>query len=318
VAASAAAAAAATPAAIKAMIILGPHVLVHCLPEEDDEQHHCCDRDGNDDGDDDAVVGDCSTSNSASAESKKSSNDDENNNDNAENNSKDDEADAAEQLLLYHHSLREPKQIMEDDDAARAWRDARLNVSMALGPIGAPPLIDPSSIDDTIPAKSIRGESYDVRKGGNDHDYANEPNGYINTTQKRAATTASLRANLYVLSEMASAHMELLQTVHCILVETLSVGVGVRLGLGPIISSSSSNGGNGRLVARAEKEWVARKQQQSPSKLPRANRYASAVNSRRPRLALQKVRTILHRALVEHTQQSTGLYGRVAPVEDGH
>ena len=94
------------------------------------------------------------------------------------------------------------------------------------------------------------------------------------------------------------------------------MGVGVRLGLRPIINSS--NGGNGRLVARTEKEWVARKQQQSPSELPRADRIASAVNSRRPRLALQKVRTILHRALVEHTQQSTGLYGRVALVEDGH
>ena len=68
----------------------------------------------------------------------------------------------------------------------------------------------------------------------------------------------------------------------------------------------------GRLVARAEKEWVARKRQQSPSKLPRANCYASAVNSRRPRLALQKVRTILHRALVDQAASLQGMLAAIA------
>eukprot|EP00581_Thalassiosira_minuscula_P014027 CAMPEP_0183717584 /NCGR_PEP_ID=MMETSP0737-20130205/11169_1 /TAXON_ID=385413 /ORGANISM="Thalassiosira miniscula, Strain CCMP1093" /LENGTH=103 /DNA_ID=CAMNT_0025947057 /DNA_START=9 /DNA_END=317 /DNA_ORIENTATION=+ len=89
------------------------------------------------------------------------------------------------------------------------WKDVRLKVSTALGSIGAPPL------------------SSSTRIHTSDH--------HSSSPSVAAADRVQSQNHLNALLEMANAHAELLATMHR-MVELLSVGTGIRLGLG-------SNGG---------------------------------------------------------------------------
>ena len=109
---------------------------------------------------------------------------------------------------------------------------------------------------------------------------------------------------------MATIHTNLIQTINNIL-ESISLGTSLRLGLGPT-STTRGNIGNGRLVARVEKNWVARQQHLQPlqSKGCTSTNAQSKTNIRIAnthqhqqkliRLTLQKIRNILHQTIVDY------------------
>jgi len=270
------------------MIVLGPHVLSHHLLEDDRD----CEGDNENCN---AITTTCAESchfnGSHTAEQKQKESDSTSN--------------TFSPLYVPQGS------IQIDGELTCRWREARLRISAVLGSIGAPPLALGSSIEDqqsTLPI--ICNNNNDIIR-----DNVAESN-----NMKDTHYLTSLQTNLDCISDMATAHAELLQTMNRIL-ETVSVGTSVQLGLGPI--NAAGNIGNGRLVARAEKAWVARQLLQQ-SRGSESNNEAQCNNSmntpknvvgNHPRLTLHKIRNILHQAIVDQAISLQGVLDAMKNVQ---
>ena len=172
------------------------------------------------------------------------------------------------------------------------WQDARLQVSMALGSIGAPALdiyLGSSSFSDNQSASSALN---------NDHHAQNN--------------------NLDIILDMTSTHVELLQTMNCT-IQAMNIGASVQLGLVPININTHSSIGNGRVVARAEKAWIARRLKQHNNDQSKSlNDTCSMGNGHnyQPRLALQKLRNILHRTIADHASSLQSVLNSIQQIEE--
>lgn len=172
---------------------------------------------------------------------------------------------------------------MIGEDLIHILNDVRIKCSKELGLIGAPPLLS------TIGNQSTKQMTYISTP----HDGSS----ISNDTDKTSSQQQTYQTNLNYIYNMATTHTNLIQTMNNIL-ESISLGTSLRLGLGP----------SGRLVARVEKNWVARQQhlQQLQSKGCTSNaqsktniRIANTHQQKPIRLTLQKIRNILHQTIVD-------------------
>ena len=136
---------------------------------------------------------------------------------------------------------------------------ARVEISKLLGSIGAPPLI--SSVTGATTEEVVN----------------------INTTPN--TREESVQTYLDNIVELATSHTELLKTMQSCL-HMLTIGTGVRLGIGPNNIPGSR---------RAERAWLERKLRQHDTA------EAVIMESYRPRLTLHRCRQIVHHAIVDQT-----------------
>ena len=163
--------------------------------------------------------------------------------------------------------------------------------------IGAPPLL--SSLDNQQSTEHLTTTKITATP----NDVSSASNNNIKTSQQASMT---YQTNLNCIYNMATTHINLIQTMNNIL-EAISMGASLRLGLGPISNTrGNSIGSNSRLVARSEKNWVARQQHQQQTKSCTSNAQSIKSNpianthQRKPiRLTLQKIRNILHQTIVD-------------------
>ena len=146
------------------------------------------------------------------------------------------------------------------------WNEARMKVNSQLGLIGAPPLLLSLS-------SSLGNQS---RKKLN-----------VYPTDDDDSSLSLFQKNVECICSMVSTHVQLLQTMICIIEQTLTMGTSISLGLGPIPTTGCV--GNGRLVARAEKSWIAKHRQQHHQPMI-------------VKLSLQKLRYIIHQTIIDQTK----------------
>jgi len=187
------------------------------------------------------------------------------------------------------------------EDALHRWQETRLQVSALLGSIGAPPLDCPSQTGVVYsPEATMRTV---------EEEEAIRPDNHGNSNDESGQRSRLFRNQQESVLDMTAAHVALLQTMHRML-ESLSVGASVRLGLGPIHESAVPEHGNRRLVARAEKSWVAHE-------LRRRNgtTKSEGVQTSHPlplRLSMHRARTVLHRVMADQAA-SLQRCSRIAP-----
>jgi hypothetical protein len=262
------------------MIILAPHALAHHLimegPKEEEEEESNI---RNVDNPDSIVSNRCCSSSSCS------------------------EANPNEKRIVHHHHRQD---VVHNDSIIRQclmehWHDTRLKVSAALGAMGAPPLTISSSVDEEEEQQQERSNldtSIIPKYRANNH--------YEKT---QSSLSSSFRIYLDQMTELAEAHKELSQTIHRIL-EILSDASSIQLGIGP--NNKFVAGRNG-LVARAENAWIARqchllrRNQSKSSSTDDEGRNDIIIIMDPPKLALQKLRTLLHRAIVDQANSLMGI-----------
>jgi hypothetical protein len=301
------------------MIILAPHILAHHLLEGDDSDidNNNIDDDDHDDGASNRCecTGDSTNTTTTTARPSCSEEADSNNETN-------------QIFSRQYHRMEQQQQYSQQ------WQHARWKVSMALGSIGAPPLTpSSSSSSSSLSATTVA----DNDEEGDDNDNPSNlffANGRDDATTFTAAAAATPnQANndetlpsssigdsssinlLDPITEMAQAHTELLQTIHRI-IEILTDASSIQLGIGPN-NNIQCGGSSSRLgvVARAEKSWIAsaaaqrrrQKQKQKHHHHHSSNRSDEGRRRQRqcntimhaPTLTLHKLRTLLHRAIVD-------------------
>ena len=153
---------------------------------------------------------------------------------------------------------------------------SRLDVSSKLGSIGAPPL---TSMVDCC--KNVRTNN-DLESRARDNNI--EAMNYIDTDQQHTSVE-SVQNYLDSVVELATSHTELVQTMQSCL-HMLTVGTGIRLGIGPNNIPASR---------RAESAWLERELRcHDTSK-------EGMIKSYKPQLTLYRIRQILHHAVVDQT-----------------
>ena len=197
------------------------------------------------------------------------------------------------------HSSISPEERKANDERLLQWQEARIRVSMELGSIGAPPLAPHPTSSQFKAGFAIEGA--DIKKSRRKCSGADKTS---------FSLEGIIESHIDSLIDLATAHTRLLQTMNRIL-EILSVGTGLRLGLGSSVAHCSSNGfvndGNSRLVSRAEKAWVSRQ-------MRRLKEFNTSIEERvenrgyhhhhQPKLTMQRIRHLLHKAIVD---QATSL-----------
>lgn len=159
---------------------------------------------------------------------------------------------------------------------------ARVEISKLLGSTGAPPLI--SSVD-----CCFLGANENSRARHNSEEVVMN----INTSQH--TTEETVQAHLDSIVELAKSHTDLLQTMQSCL-HMLTIGTGVRLGIGPNNIPGSR---------RAETAWLERKLRQHDTAIYK------------PRLTLHRCRQILHHAIVDQTTSLQSIVSRHGVHFDG-
>ena len=151
----------------------------------------------------------------------------------------------------------------------------RLEVSKLLGSIGAPPLFPPNDTKDN----NVRG--------ANEKSLAHQncEEAMMIDTERQHTKEESVQIYLDNVVELAASHTELLQCIQSCL-HMLTIGTGVRLGIGPNNIPASR---------RAERAWLERKlRSHSASK-------EAMIKSYKPKMTLHRYRQILHHAIVDQT-----------------
>ncbi len=151
----------------------------------------------------------------------------------------------------------------------------RLEVSKLLGSIGAPPLFPP----DDCGTNHVTGPNEKYRA------HHNSEEAMMIDTERQHTKEESVQIYLDNVVELAASHTELLQCIQSCL-HMLTIGTGVRLGIGPNNIPASR---------RAERAWLERKlHSQSASK-------EAMIKSYKPKMTLHRYRQILHHAIVDQT-----------------
>eukprot|EP00985_Skeletonema_marinoi_P011195 scaffold5304_cov150-Skeletonema_marinoi.AAC.7 len=159
----------------------------------------------------------------------------------------------------------------------------RVEISKLLGSIGAPPLI--SSVDC---CKNVGGANEKSRAC-----HISDEVTKIKTAQQHT-NEESVQTYLHSVVELAKSHTELLHTMQSCL-RMLSVGTGVRLGIGPNNIPASR---------RAERAWLDRELRCHDTV------EAAMVKSYKPKLTLHRCRKILHHAIVDQTTSLQNIVSR--------
>jgi len=189
---------------------------------------------------------------------------------------------------------------MIGEDLIHLLNDTRIKCSQELGLIGAPPLSSSSTIGKQSTRQLTNTNITTPRDDSSSDD--------TKTSSQQSSIT--YHNDLNCIYNMATTHINLIQTMNNIL-EPISLGTSLRLGLGPTSCNTTrgSSISNGRLVARVEKNWIARQQQQQTK---RSTSNAQSIKSnlianvhqhhQKPpvRLTLQKIRNILHQTIVDY------------------
>jgi len=194
--------------------------------------------------------------------------------------------------------LQEDELQIIGEDLIHLLNDIRIKCSQELGSIGAP-------LSSSIGNQSTKQLTNTNITTFNDVDVSSTISRGIKTTSQSSVT---YQANLNRICNMATTHTNLIQRMNNIL-ETISLGTSLRLGLGPTNEGiGKSSIGSGRLVARVEKNWVARQEQlkQHPQShectsnaQSKSNPIAQQQRRQPVRLTLQKIRNILHQTIVD-------------------
>jgi hypothetical protein len=213
----------------------------------------------------------------------------------AEDDSDDDQSsvDGGQQHYNYLHSdysheqslSRAPMAMPDHTQYTKMLLQARLDVSKIIGSIGVP--LQAFSTDCYC---SNDNETMQSHNGGGDI-IAN-----INAAQHNIGDRETIRNHFNSIVELATSHTSLIQTMQSCL-HMLSIGTGVRLGIGPNNIPASR---------RAERAWLARQlrqhdtTQQEGIKIPH-----------RPQLTLHRCRQILHNAIIDQAKslRSIGALG---------
>jgi len=175
-----------------------------------------------------------------------------------------------QQSLSAATAIMSPLEVMYNNKLSQT----RVKISKLLGSTGAPPLT--SSVDCCILGTHNNSQaSHNSEK-------------VININASQTTSEESVQAHLDSIVELAKSHTDLLQTMQSCL-HMLTIGTGVRLGIGPNNSSGSR---------RAEIAWLERKLRQHDTV------EAAILKSYKPRLTLHRCRQILHHAIID---QSTSL-----------
>lgn len=162
---------------------------------------------------------------------------------------------------------------------------ARLDVSKIIGSIGVP--LQAFSTDCCCTNDNETMQSHN----GNGDIIAN-----INAAQHNIGDQESVRNHFNSIVELATSHAALIETMKSCL-HMLSIGTGVRLGIGPNNIPASR---------RAERAWLARQLRQHDT-----TQQAGREIPHRPQLTLHRCRQILHNAIIDQAKslQSVGALG---------
>jgi len=186
----------------------------------------------------------------------------------------------------HEQSLSRPPMATPDHTQyTKMLLQARLDVSKIIGSIGVP----------------LQAFSTDCYCANNDNETMQSHNGNgeitnINSAQHNIDDQESVRNHFNSIVELATSHTALIQTMQSCL-HMLSIGTGVRLGIGPNNIPASR---------RAERAWMARQLRQHDT-----TQQAGIKIPHRPQLTLHRCRQILHNAIIDQAKslQSIGALG---------